>query len=964
MALFIILTEFLSRRKYEEKAFDKGKLSAGIKVIILGLAALGVTAVAWDSYAAPQGDVSVGVPWEGEAGIQETVGEIMKREHARQLIPGPGVHRIIPFRTHPERKHNPQNPDSPESSEWPVSPVPLMIQSSLSSPGPFTSQTVSAINFTGATLADTGAFPPDTMGAAGPAQYIVAVNGRIRSFNKTTGLADGILNVNTDTFFTSVMTPPVSNNFTSDPRIRYDRLSGRWFIIMIDVPGESGALPNRVMIAVSSGGTLTSISNFTFFQFRHDLVSPEGDTGRFADYPTLGIDANALYIGVNVFTPAGAFSNTTGFVVRKSSVLGGGPIVVTAFRTLIATDGPFTPQGIDNFDPAATEGYFIGVSNAFFGRLILRRVSTPGGTPSISSDISITVPSTSFPLTVPHLGNTGGANGQLDGLDDRLFAAHVRNGRLWTAHNIGVNSSGTTTSRTRNGSRWYELTGIVSPGTPSVFQSGTVFDSAASNPLFYWIPSIMVSGQGHAAMGFSTAGTNAYANAGTVGRLVGDTLNTMGTPVLYTNSAFSYNPPGDPGGAGGRRWGDYSYACVDPNDDMTIWTIQEWCNATNSYGVQVVKLLAPPPATPSSASPPMVAAGQASVNVNITGTSSSGSGFFDPGAGFPNRINATVSGGVAVNSVAYTDPTHVTLNLSTVGATAGAKTVTVTNPDGQSAASGAAIITVCGTITIDPSTIPAGSYNAAYSQTFTAGGGTGPYSIGLTGALPAGMGFSGATLSGTPTATGSFPITVTATDSLGCSGSQSYMLSINTADTTTTITSHFPNPSSTVQEVTITYTVISSAGTPTGNVTVSDGAFSCTGTVAAGACSLTFPTVGTRTITAQYSGDANFNVSTSTGVTHTVTSPPSPVRIARTPAVDYQTIQSAYNAALDGDIIQIQVLDFIEDVSLNRDISVTLKGGYDSVYADNPGFTSISGSLTILSGIAPAENTVENIAIH
>jgi hypothetical protein len=81
------------------------------------------------------------------------------------------------------------------------------------------------VNFTGATLNDTRSFPPDSMGAAGPAQYIVAVNGRIRSFDKQTGVADGVINVDTDVFFNSVMAPPATNNFTSDPRIRYDRLS-------------------------------------------------------------------------------------------------------------------------------------------------------------------------------------------------------------------------------------------------------------------------------------------------------------------------------------------------------------------------------------------------------------------------------------------------------------------------------------------------------------------------------------------------------------------------------------------------------------------------------------------------------------------------------------------------------------------------------------------------------------------
>jgi hypothetical protein len=133
---------------------------------------------------------------------------------------------------------------------------------------------------------------------------------------------------------------------------------------------------------------------------------------------------------------------------------------------------------------------------------------------------------------------------------------------------------------------------------------------------------------------------------------------------------------------------------------MTMWTIQEFCNAANSYGLQVVKLIAPPPATPSAALPATIPLTQSSVNVTITGTSLSGSGFFDPGAGFVKRISASVSGGVTVNSVTYTDPTHITLNISTVGATPGIQTVTVTNPDGQNIVSGG-LITIPPLFTLD-----------------------------------------------------------------------------------------------------------------------------------------------------------------------------------------------------------------------------------------------------------------------
>jgi len=55
-------------------------------------------------------------------------------------------------------------------------------------------------------------------------------------------------------------------------------------------------------------------------------------------------------------------------------------------------------------------------------------------------------------------------------------------------------------------------------------------------------------------------------------------------------------------------------------------------------------------------------------------------------------------------------------------------------------------------------------YAQAFSQNFAATGGVGPYTYVLTGALPSGMTFSNGTISGSPVAPGSFPITITATD--------------------------------------------------------------------------------------------------------------------------------------------------------------------------------------------------------
>jgi hypothetical protein len=105
----------------------------------------------------------------------------------------------------------------------------------------------------------------------------------------------------------------------------------------------------------------------------------------------------------------------------------------------------------------------------------------------------------------------------------------------------------------------------------------------------------------------------------------------------------------------------------------------------------VTRLLAPPPVSPPSASPPSMAQGT-SGSVTLTGAVVNGSGFYDPGAGYPNHITATVNcTGVTVNSVTYNSPTSITLNLTIApGApTNNACTVTVTNPDGQMVTSAA-----------------------------------------------------------------------------------------------------------------------------------------------------------------------------------------------------------------------------------------------------------------------------------
>jgi hypothetical protein len=543
-------------------------------------------------------------------------------------------------------------------------------------------------SFLGADSNDSGFIPPDSMGAVGPTQILVFVNGRLRLFDKQ-GNPDPDLDVTDSAFWDPVLPSGVE---PTDPGVEYDRLAQRWIVSGIDTENTD----NRVMIAVSDGPTITDETSFDFFSFKES--TPVGGPARFADYPQLGVDKNAIYIGANEFSSGvGSFKGTNLYVIRKSSVTGGGPIVVTGFRTVSSSvgQGPDSPQPATNVDPSVTQGYVVGPDNQIANRLDVLRVTNPGGTPSITTTpLMVTIPATAQPLPVPAGGTTGG----LDALDDRLFEAMIARGpdgsdSLWTAHNIRVNSSGAGSgSGDRDGARWYQL-GNLSSDPPTLIQSGTLFDTAASNPRFFWIPSIAANGQGHASLNASTAGNGHHAEVAGSGRLAGDPLGTTQAFDLIQSSTSAYNL----GSSAPRRWGDYSQTVVDPTDNQTFWTFQEYASAQNVWGVRVIQLKPPPPALPATASPDTVPIDASPHPVGITGIPTGGAGFFDnpvPAPPTPDyeHITAAVSNGVVVNSVSVTDPTHLTLDLDTSGATPGFASITITNPDGQSTTCSNALI--------------------------------------------------------------------------------------------------------------------------------------------------------------------------------------------------------------------------------------------------------------------------------
>ena len=534
-----------------------------------------------------------------------------------------------------------------------------------------------------------GRTPPDTMGAVGPTQFVVAVNNRLRSFDKQTGIADGILDSKTDGFFSDIS----NGSATSDIRIRYDRFSERWFIIMVTVGDEdteeddeqgSTTLPtnNRIMFAVSDTKVITYFTKWSFFYIE---VGEEF----FLDYPTLGIDTQALYIGGLFLFANGTLPLNQHLYVVNKKALEEGELVFTEFTYLVAP--PTLPQafyilqGVDNFDKDASVGYFIGVDSFTPNHLVLYRVFNPGSeSPTLSDPFLVEIPVPCQPISVPHRNVSGVSNRNLAASNGtRLLMAQIRDGHLWTTHHVGVNNKGKcsiTKQPSRDGSRWYEIN--VNHDQPSLMQYGTLFDKTKKNGLdarYYWMPSLNISGQGIMALGCSTAGENRFVDCAIARRFKDDPQGTLQKPIIYTHSDTTYNPtePSNP-----LRWGDYSYTSVDPCDDMTIWTIQEYCVDTDQWGVQVAQLRAPAPAEPVKVKPHSIRHGK-SEKLLIRGHSKDGSGFFDPGKNFDCHLQVKISGEVKVKKVKYIDPTTIKIKVSTKYASLGSKKIKIINPDGQ-----------------------------------------------------------------------------------------------------------------------------------------------------------------------------------------------------------------------------------------------------------------------------------------
>jgi uncharacterized repeat protein (TIGR01451 family) len=302
-------------------------------------------------------------------------------------------------------------------------------------------------------------------------------------------------------------------------------------------------------------------------------------------------------------------------------------------------------------------------------------------------------------------------------------------------------------------------------------------------------------------------------------------------------------------------------------------------------------------------------------------------------------------------------------------------TVTATDASGCSGARAYTISVCVSPVTLSPAGLPAGSLGSPYSQTVTASGGTAPYAFAVSsGALPEGMTLSpSGVLSGTPTASGDFSFTITATDTGGCPGAREYTLLVCTALALSPAT--LP---------------AGSVGTPYGaTITSSGGAGSSAFTVTGGALppGLTLSATGALSGTPTQSGVFSFTVTATDprgcfgtrGYSITVTDAPpvisgltlTPAAPGTPPTLPAFTLSIAGSGFAAGAVVVIDGVTYPATFVSPNLLIVTIPAsavptsGSITVLVVNPGTsggTSNPATLTLCSPPAAPENPTITVA--
>lgn len=401
--------------------------------------------------------------------------------------------------------------------------------------------------------------PPDTHGAIGPSHAMTMLNSEVRIQTKTGAT---INTVSLASFWSAI----AGSKF--DPKVFYDAGSSRWFAV-VDVNPNS--VSSAIGFAMSAGSDPTG--TWDFYAIDADPVNTT-----WADYPGVGFNQHWIAITQNMFTVSGSpgFVGVKMWVLDKATVLDGPPISGWVFGSTFTQVGgvySFTLQPCHTFGSEPIL-YFVDNTGFWDGTTFMIRISRltnpPPATPAWAPIDGGPAPGTGLFFVANNFNFTQinaaqmGSGALIATNDPRMLNAVYRNGRIWCTHSGGL-PAGSPANRTAV--FWYQLNPTVSS---PIVQSGVIDGDVGRH---HYFPSITANSANDAAIGFTCSDATMFAQAVFTGRLSTDPINTMQTVQLIKAGEGPYSKTF---GGGSHRWGDFSATVVDPVDDLSFWTIQEY----------------------------------------------------------------------------------------------------------------------------------------------------------------------------------------------------------------------------------------------------------------------------------------------------------------------------------------------------------------------------------------------------
>jgi hypothetical protein len=449
--------------------------------------------------------------------------------------------------------HGKAKPAEPVSSQAPVG-YETPVTPAVASPGP----TSSFIGLDDIPMVDSSyiIIPPDVGGAVGRTMIMSGYNNNYRIHGKSDG--SEIATLGTATFWAPSGETALSS--LTDPRTMYDPYNDRWIAVMQTFVAGNG----NILVGVSQ--TPDPTGNWYLYRF---------STGATVDFPNVGFNKNWIVVSINRYSNAGTFQRGITLIVDyplARAGTGSGSIVTQQMNT------HFCSSPCATYSATSDTLYIVTHLTSSSGTYAIDTVTGTPSAPVYTAGGTQTRPGGGWaqpggqilPQSAPNSGaSVCSPPCALESQDAQLRSAPVhRGGHIYYAQTIGLPSTGLA----HTGVQWTKL---AVPGGTFV-EGGRIEDPAATSTnggKWYAYPHIAVNAAGDAMVGYSQFSSAQHPSAGYSMHLAGDAAGSVRDPVIYKPGEDYYHKDF---GSGRNRWGDFSQAQVDPSDDMSLWTVQEY----------------------------------------------------------------------------------------------------------------------------------------------------------------------------------------------------------------------------------------------------------------------------------------------------------------------------------------------------------------------------------------------------